>query len=558
MNHLPGPSLTVRVSVVVPVFQPGAGFDELIASLDRQSLDPSQFEVILCDDGSGSATLERLERVAAVRPNVRVLPLPHTGWPGTPRNHGIDAASGTYVFFADQDDRLFESALEQLCDYADQNSSDVVVGKVVGVGRAIPKAIFRRDVSAAALGTDPLLELLTPHKLFRTAFLRRNDIRFPDGRVRLEDHLFVMKAYFAARTISILASVPCYAWIKNEGSASSSRIDPEAYFPHLESVLDLVEENTEPGPFRDELLRHWYRGKILKRIGGRRMLRYPADYRERFLDVVTPIVRARFSPAVEQGLTFPLRIRSALLREGRRDELLRLAGFEAELRCEAECMTARWTRLGKLDLSVRFRFLREGRDALVFEDAVGTTMDAADSGDAHAAVWRPPASLAAVLDREALDARRDLRHDRADLFVRDGSGAGRRVRGRLSRGGTAATFTIDPVRMFGRADRSPGGPVLVQVRHAGWNFETPLTAQAGVVADLGRAPLLAGRSVELRRAPDGTIRLRRHWPRGRAKDAVARAARFAWAVARRASRPLRKANVPRTLRDEGTGDVGAG
>ena len=95
---------SVRVSVVVPVFNPGPRFDDLIQSLDRQSLATDEFEVVLCDDGSGQATRDRLAQVAGARANVRVLTLPHSGWPGTPRNHGIDAARGRYVFFADQDD----------------------------------------------------------------------------------------------------------------------------------------------------------------------------------------------------------------------------------------------------------------------------------------------------------------------------------------------------------------------------------------------------------------------------------------------------------------------
>ena len=242
------PPSSVRVSVIVPVFRPGEGFDELLESLDRQSLPSTEFEILLCDDGSGEPTGDRLQRAARARSNVRVLTLPHTGWPGTPRNHGVDAARGEYVFFSDQDDRLFPDALQQLCDYADRHSSDVVIGKVVGVGRKIPRQIFRRDIPHAVLGKDPLLELLTPHKLFRTSFLREHGIRFPDGRVRLEDHLFVMQAYFKARTISVLASRPCYAWLKNEGSASSSRIDPVTYFPHWKPCS--TSSRTTPNPVR--------------------------------------------------------------------------------------------------------------------------------------------------------------------------------------------------------------------------------------------------------------------------------------------------------------------
>ena len=43
--------------------------------------------------------------------------------------------------------------------------------------------------------------------------LEAHGIRFPEGRVRLEDHLFVVHAYFHARAISVLADRPYYHWV---------------------------------------------------------------------------------------------------------------------------------------------------------------------------------------------------------------------------------------------------------------------------------------------------------------------------------------------------------
>ena len=97
------------------------------------------------------------------------------------------------------------------------------------------------------------------------------------------------------------------------------------------------------------------------------MIRYPDDYRSRFLDVVIPIARTRFGPGVQDGLPFPLRIRSALLRAGRRDELLRLAEFESQLGCRADVTSARWSPRGKLALTITVRVIRDGRDALTFD-----------------------------------------------------------------------------------------------------------------------------------------------------------------------------------------------
>jgi glycosyltransferase involved in cell wall biosynthesis len=506
------------VSVVVPVFRPGPTFDDLIASFDRQTLPATDFEVLLCDDGSGQETHARLTEVARTRSNVRVLDLPHSGWPGTPRNRGVETARGTYVQFVDQDDWLFDGALEKLCDYADLHGSDVVVGREVGIGRELPARIFRRDIPRATLGEDPLLEMLTPHKLFRTAFLRANDIRFPDGKVRLEDHLFVMQAYFAADTISILASEPCYAWVKHPGSASSSRIDPESYFPHLEAVLDLVDAHTEPGRLRDRLLRHWYRGKILKRLAGRRMLKYPAAYRERLLRVVAPLVQRRFGPGVDGGLAFPHRIRSALLRAGRWDDLVRFARFEADMECRATVTSATWSRGGGLHLTLRITITHDGHDALVFE----TTATGAERLVSEPWLTDLPA--------DALLAGRELRNDRVDLVLSDivageAEASERSLASRREPDLGAISVTVDPLKTFGPTDALQSAHLTAKVRRAGWTFEVPVQADPETLARAGRSPFLAGRTCELVATDDGGVELRREWPGGRLKDSAGRAMR---------------------------------
>lgn len=508
---------SIRVSVIVPVFNPGPSFRDLIASLDRQSLRPDQFEILLCDDGSDEATQQRLVRIAEDRPHVRILNLPHSGWPGTPRNAGVEAAQGTYVQFVDQDDYLFDTALEALCDYADAHGSDVVVGREVGVGRPLPTRIWRRDIPDAKLGEDPLLEMLTPHKLFRTAFLRDNGIRFPDGRVRLEDHLYVMQAYFAASTISILASTPCYAWVKQAGSASSSRIDPESYYPHLEAVLDIVERNTDPGALRDRLLRHWLRGKVLKRLAGKRMLRYPAEYRARLIDTVTPLVERRFGPGVDRGLAFPGRIRVALLRAGLRDDLVRFAEFESALDCTTSITKAAWSRGGGLHLDLEVRVTRDDRDALVFDPESGRLSSL-------------PLESANELPPEALVAGKELGNDSIEVFL-----AGERpdddrrlTTAKLDHRGRAK-IAIDPLRVFG--GESGTLRLTAKVRKAGWTFEVPVVADASTLGAAGSSPFLAGSPVSLETGGGGGVELRRS-SGGRVRDLAGRAARKARAARR--------------------------
>jgi glycosyltransferase involved in cell wall biosynthesis len=67
---------TPRVTVIVPTFNSGRHLGELIASLDRQSLSPEEFEVVLVDDGSSDGTETLVDRIAEARPNVRSTHIP--------------------------------------------------------------------------------------------------------------------------------------------------------------------------------------------------------------------------------------------------------------------------------------------------------------------------------------------------------------------------------------------------------------------------------------------------------------------------------------------------
>lgn len=474
-----------RISVIVAVYNPGPHFDDLIDSFLRQSLPPDQFEVLLCDDGSDEATLARLDKVTAAHPHLKVLKLEHSGWPGTPRNVGIDTAAGKYVFFCDHDDTFGDEALQRLADYADENNSDVVVGRLTGVGRSLPRGMFRKNIPNAVLGEDPLLEILTPHKLFRTAFIREHGIRFPDGKVRLEDHMFVMKAYFAANVISILADYPCYYWTKrtDKPSASASLIVPDYYFRYLGEVLDIVEENVPPGPKRDALLQHWYRGKVLKRLAGRHVLRFKEAYRKEFVGVVRPFSIERFRPEVDQLLAFPMRMRSALLRADRVDGLLALASIEIKLKSSAYVTSIAWDDDDRLRIEIEAK--------VSFEDGSELEFDPIPATDTKPAGWRwrPPEELVPeVLTDDVLEAGRDIAASRVEIFVRarhDGSDYVQPVVDAVPQAGPGVmrtTITIDP--QTARAGRAVTrySDLVAQVSYAGWNFGTALRITPEVLA----------------------------------------------------------------------------
>ena len=248
-----------RVSVVVPVFDPGPYIETAIRSILGQTMPAGSVEAIFVDDGSTDGTGDRLDRLAAEHPaTIRVIHIPPSGAPGRPRNIGLESARGDYVQFLDADDELALDAFEHLVPMADRNRSDVVVEKFASASIPRPQGLFDRSIERTTLAEQPALidSSLGPAKLYRRTFLLDNDIRFPEGWRQMEDQLFTIGAYVRAASISVSADRPWYFYNRrdDDGHLTSEQVDPERHFRNLRTGLDLVEARNParraPRPYR--------------------------------------------------------------------------------------------------------------------------------------------------------------------------------------------------------------------------------------------------------------------------------------------------------------------
>jgi glycosyltransferase involved in cell wall biosynthesis len=232
-----------KVSVVVPTFRSGLHLHDTVRSLDRQTLPASEFEIIFVDDGSPDDTYERLRTFARDRPNVRYTQIPHSGWPCLPRNTGIDMAGGEYVLFLDHDDQLAPRTLEAAWRLGARNCADAVNVKESRThlaGWALPIFDRNRDNAIDRDDHNPLGPL-TPHKLYRRAFLDGFGIRFPatPGRLVNEDLYFNIDVLARAEVISILSEEAGYHWVTTGVNNSNHYFtDARQQLASLENVLN--------------------------------------------------------------------------------------------------------------------------------------------------------------------------------------------------------------------------------------------------------------------------------------------------------------------------------
>jgi poly(ribitol-phosphate) beta-N-acetylglucosaminyltransferase len=480
-----------KVTVVIAVFDPGEVIAPCIESLLGQTMPPGDLEVIFVDDGSTDATPAMLDRLADEHEHVHVVHQENSGWPGKPRNVGLDTASGDFVMFMDQDDALGVEAMQRMYDAGARNQADMVIGKVTSDFRPVPHFVWRNSIEKCTIRDHDLIHSLTPHKMFRREFLVDSGIRFPEGKRRLEDQLFMVRSYLAARCVSIVADYPCYFYLKRgDGRNSASALpDPRSYYGYLREILDVIDETVEAGAFRDSLRRRFYRGEMLGRLGYGRLSAGDPDYRADLFAEIRRLALERFPDTVPAGLEAQHRVRAALVREGRLDDLVDFAGRVQQVTATATVEHVQW-RDGVLHADVDAGLVlpdgspvqlvrRDGRyvldprlvdglvpDEVAEADAAGVTAEVIVYNRDSAVEWFVPAQVQVVPPADA-DAP-------ATIQVR-------------------AHLSIDPLAAAGGAALKPGvWAFMLRVRGCGFVRRTALRPVDAVAWHREALPALLG------------------------------------------------------------------
>lgn len=262
------------VSVIMPVFNVAPYLDASIMSVLNQSY--TNIELVIVNDASTDNGMNIIRMYKHWDDRVKVVDLEFNtmGGAGIPSNIGVGNATGKYVAYADSDDILDKYAIEKMVQCAEEHNAEVIVADFSNFNNET--RIIEPSYDKANWSNLPTSQVLNPkevpnilrlspvpwRKLYRRAFLRKNNIWFPEGDYFYEDnplHWFVLTS---ATRVVLLDYVVAYHRMEREGQTmGADAYKLTAQFCHLNSIKkDLQSKANVPSILWKELVDFAYRG----------------------------------------------------------------------------------------------------------------------------------------------------------------------------------------------------------------------------------------------------------------------------------------------------------
>ena len=223
-----------KVSVVIPTYNTGDYLIPAVDSIINQTIGFENIELLLVDDKSTDEhTISLLQEYDSKYDNCKVIFLEkNSGFPGTPRNIGLENSTGDCIIFMDHDDSYVENAFETMYDKLIDEDSDFVISTYTYTYsnkndiKGIVKRLNGNEIKIDSIDDNPDFLKLPPSiwtKLFKREFLLENKIKFIESMLAEDVELFT-HALLSGKNIVYMGDFPAYIYRIRESSNDKSVI----------------------------------------------------------------------------------------------------------------------------------------------------------------------------------------------------------------------------------------------------------------------------------------------------------------------------------------------
>ncbi|WP_410513558.1 glycosyltransferase [Paenibacillus sp. BR2-3] len=281
--------MSIRVSVIIPVYNAGPFLRECIRSLMNQTLRECEF--IFVNDGSKDDSKEIIEEHMPLDFRIRLINQNNQGV-SMARNAGLTAASGKYIGFVDADDTveadmfevLYTRAVEWECDMVISDFESTVGSHSIITDFPLPRCTkldrgyIRKQLLPEFVKSDILNAVW--NKMYRAEIVRKYQVIFP-ANVALGEDAYFNILFFSVADSAVYIDYCGYHYIATAGSATRNIADQD-YFSRAVQVY----ETRLP-----EIYASLLDGKTIGELKS-----------ERLINTVLSIVHLYFEPSKDMGL----------------------------------------------------------------------------------------------------------------------------------------------------------------------------------------------------------------------------------------------------------------
>lgn len=263
--------VNIKISVIIPVYNGEKFIQECLDSITNQSL--NEIEIICINDGSTDNTLDILNEYSSRDNRIKIITTENNGQ-GHARNLAINEAKGEYILFVDADDYIDLNSCGLLYSRAKSDDLDMlffqltnymeVSGNIVNTDLydhkcLIDKGITEHTVFNNSNFKDCLFKIpVCPvSKLYKTEFLRENNLYFPENII-FEDNLLFYESYFKGNKFGFLEEHLYYRRRHNDSTTQSFNKKFFDIVKVTNLMLDLFKKLKKYEEYKNELINHTF------------------------------------------------------------------------------------------------------------------------------------------------------------------------------------------------------------------------------------------------------------------------------------------------------------
>lgn len=242
------------LSFVIPLYNAGQFVTIALDSIFSISLEESEYEVIVVDDGSTDDGAEVVKKYAEKHRNLKLMQQQNQG-ASAARNRGIEAAQGEFIWFVDADDRIQPDIIDEVWRIYQERPDTELFGfnHVDWCGdKENPRVTYRQRLSTDGLGllrSHPYMYLW--NRIFRKSAI--GDIRFPEGTCNTEDWYFDLMVFARLRHVECIPmsgyyynSANPYSTLRNRSRESLKKNADDSQLMHR-LIWEEVQKTEDPG-----------------------------------------------------------------------------------------------------------------------------------------------------------------------------------------------------------------------------------------------------------------------------------------------------------------------